>query len=279
MLSPDKVRWILLLLFIFPIYGFSDIKMLFGQSRDQLIYFHSHTATPEELLAASIQRPVFEIDLAWAHSAFHPLIVKDMPYIGHPEECYTVLKNPFPEKNVSLQEFQQFLKSHPSLKVLIDIKDESVFPYLDLFVREVGSERCIVHACIKNWTVIPRGIPIEPHWYREDIDLYSLDEVLSRLNVPCIANCRGFNDAHVQENGLLFKMLEDAKKCKSVVCLGIYYYPGAPLPRKEILEEINREGFYAWVNGNIKDFREKLKNIRYIAMSDDMKQCTSFLTQ
>ncbi len=255
----------------------SDVILpdLFGSPRDHLVYFHSHTVYSKQLEEACSLHPIFEIDLAWAHAAFHPSIINGKPYIGHPEEFYTKLGKPFPVANVSLEEFQDFLKNNPAVKVLIDIKDEATFPYLKEFVKAVGAERCIVHAFIKDWTLVPSEIPVDPHWYREDIDLEALDKLLTSLGIPLVANCRGFSDEHVEANHLISKMGEDAKKYKSIVCLGLYY-PGAPLPKTALLESINEAGYYAWINGNVEGYREKIGHVKHIAMSDEMSQCTPF---
>lgn len=245
----------------------NPIPDLFCHSGKSLIYYHSHTATPKELKMAAMICPVFEIDLAWGHSSFHPSIAKGAPYIGHPEEFYTKMGNPFPADNVTLVEFQNFLKDYPSVKVLIDVKDEATFPFLKGFIKAVGAERCIVHAFIKNWTIAPELL-----WYHEEIDLFAIDKILSQLGVPLIANCHGFSDEHMEENGLIFKMIQDARRCKSVVSLGLYY-PEAPLPNFKFLQLINKAGYYAWVNGNVDQFQEKIGEIQYIAMSDDMQKC------
>lgn len=76
------------------------------------------------------------------------------PFIGHPEEFYTILGNEFPSDNVTLAEFQEFLQKYPSIKVLIDIKDDSTYKnssFLEDLVNSVGNERCIVHAFMSNW--------------------------------------------------------------------------------------------------------------------------------
>lgn len=119
------------------------------------------------------------------------------------------------------------------------------------------------------------GTSIEPHWYREDIDLFALDAILEPLGVPLIANCRGFSDQNIEENALISKMIEDAKVCKSVVSLGLYY-PGGSLPNFKFLKLINSTGYYAWVNGNVSHFLEKIGDIKYIAMSDDIQKCDSY---
>lgn len=260
---------------LMSIFAFSDQTAFSTTKENKYIYYHSHTATPQELSLASRYCPIFEIDLAWAHTSFHPKVLKNHPYIGHPEEYYTKGGNRFPEGNISLEEFQQFLKENPSVKVLIDVKDMAAFDYLESFVKAIGSNRCIVHAAIQNWRIIPSDVSMESHWHREDIELFALDDLLTRLQVPLIANCRGFSDEHVEKNALLQIMINDAKKCKSVIALG-FYYPGVPLPKIEYLEKINEAGYFAWVNGNIDDFEKKLRNLRFIAMSDIMERCTRF---
>ncbi len=243
--------------------------------KDQVIYFHSHTATPTELEAAAIAASkkdiIFEIDLAWATNPFieNKNIRVNQPYIGHPEKFYTELKKPFPSDNVSLEQFKSFLKNNPSIKVLIDLKDKAVFHYLEEFIKEIGNERCIVHAFIKDWTLLPNGQNPDPHWANEDIELSTLNGILEQLNVPLIANCRGFNDQHIREHGLVSKIIENAKRCKSIICLGLYY-PSAPIPNVDYLHSINAAGFHAWVNANDPQFSEKMDNIRYIAMKDTL---------
>lgn len=248
---------------------------LFGRPRDRLIYFHAHIFSLEDLAVAAAMCPILEIDLAWAHSSFYPSICSGRPYIGHPEEFYTIKGKSFPPATISLEQFECFLNNYSSVKVLIDIKDEITFSYLEDFVKKVGAERCIVHAFIKNWTEVPAGMSSEPHWYREDIDLFPLDEILVHLGVPLIANCRGFSDQHVENNKLIVRMLDDASKCKSIVSLGLYY-PEAFLPNVKFLKSINSMGYYAWVNGNVTQFQEKLGEIKYIAMSNDIQKCTNF---
>lgn len=130
------------------------VPNIFGTKGNSFTYFHSHTVSQNELAKAVIVCPVFEIDLAWAHSSFHPLIAKGTPYIGHPEEFYTKMDKPFPVDNVTLAEFQTFLRDNPSIKVLIDVKDEAAFSYLEEFIKAVGATRCIVHSFIKNWTMV-----------------------------------------------------------------------------------------------------------------------------
>jgi hypothetical protein len=153
------------------------------------------------------------------------------------------------------------------MKVLIDIKDEATFPYLKMIATYLGSDRCICHAFIKDWTIVPPNTVEEPHWYREDIDLKSLDELLMELKIPLIANCRGFSDGHIKTHHLVDQMIDAAKKHKSIICLGLYY-PGVPLPDVGLLEKINDAGFYAWINGNISDPDKKIDHIRSIKMVD-----------
>jgi hypothetical protein len=236
---------------------------------DCITYFHSHTATPKELEAASKKDIIFEIDLAWASNLFidNKNIRINQPYIGHPEKFYTEMKREFPVENVSLEQFKIFLKNNPSIKVLLDIKDQTVLIYLEEFIKEIGSHRCIVHAFIKDWTILPKEEAPEPHWTQEDIELAKLGAILDQLNVPLIANCRGFSDQHVKENKLIQKIIDDARKYKSIVCLGLYY-PKAPIPEIDYLQAINAAGFHAWVNANDPQFQEKTCNIRYIAMQD-----------
>lgn len=119
----------------------------------------------------------------------------------------------------------------------------------------------------KDWTIIPLNTVEEPHWYREDIDLKSLDELLMELKIPLIANCRGFSDDHIKTHHLVDQMIDAAKKHKSIICLGLYY-PGVPLPDVGLLEKINDAGFYAWINGNISDPDKKIDQIRSIKMVD-----------
>jgi hypothetical protein len=248
---------------------------IFGRTNHSLVYFHSHTTTVKELKVASELHPIIEIDLAWAHRSFNSSIIEGTPYIGHPEEYYTKLGNTFPVGNVSLTEFQSFLKQNPAVKVLIDVKDQAVFPYLENFIKTVGPDRCIVHAFIKNWTHIPKSVKQDPHWYREDVDLFALNNMLVKLDVPLIANCRGFSNKNIEQNKILSQMIKDSKQCKSIVSLGLYY-PGVPLPDIKFLKIINQNGYYAWVNGNISQLQEKLGMIKYIAMSDDIMRCTKF---
>jgi hypothetical protein len=230
-------------------------------------YFHALNAYPATLQSVCEKDVIFEIDLSYAHSAFNPYVQIATAYIGHPEEFYTQMEKPFPIDNVSLPLFIDFIKNHPSMKVLIDIKDEAVFPYLKMIVTSLGSERCICHAFIKDWTIMPPNTAEEPHWYREDIDLKSLNELLMELKIPLIANCRGFSDDHINTHHLVDQMIDSAKTHKSIICLGLYY-PRAPLPDIALLEKINDAGFYAWINGNITDSDIPTDHIRSIKMVD-----------
>lgn len=246
---------------------------LFNQAWNHLAYFHAPDACQKLLDSVANQNLIFEIDLSWAHSSFNSYVSQGHPYIGHPEEFYTKKGQRFPASNVNILEFQAFLLTHPSIKVLIDIKDETVYPFLKWFIQTVGAKRCIVHAFIKNWTHIPPNTAISPHWYREDVDLFKLNDTLAPLHVPLIANCRGFSDANVEQNRLVSQMINDSKRCTSVVSLGLYY-SGVPLPKIEFLQVFHDAGYYAWVNGNIPDIEKKLGKIRHIAMTDDVKYCT-----
>lgn len=251
----------------------STHPLLFNKVWDHLAYFHAPDASRELLNSIANQNLIFEIDLSWAHSSFNSFVKQDHPYIGHPEEFYTKKGQKFPASNVDILEFQTFLLEHPSIRVLIDIKDETVYPFLKWFMQTVGTKRCIVHAFIKNWTHIPPNTTISPHWYREDVDLFKLNDILAPLHIPLIANCRGFSDTNVEQNHLITQMIKDSKRCVSVVSLGLYY-SGVPLPKIEYLQAFHDAGYYAWVNGNIPEVEKKLGKIRHIAMTDDVKQCT-----
>lgn len=248
-------------------------QAIFNHTWNHLTYFHAPDASHELLDSVANKNLIFEIDLSWAHSTFNSYVREGHPYIGHPEEFYTKLGKPFPSKNIDILEFQNFLIKNPSIKVLIDIKDEAVYPFLQQFIQAVGPKRCIVHAFVKNWTHIPPNATTEPHWYREDVDLFALNDILVQLNVPLIANCRGFSDANVKQNNLVSQMIEDSKRCSSILSLGLYY-PGVPLPNIQFLHAFNDAGYYAWVNGNIPNLEKKLGNIRYVAMADRAANCT-----
>lgn len=249
--------------------------LVFGQVWSQLAYFHAPDASQKLLDSVAKQNVIFEIDLSWAHSSFNTHVREGHPYIGHPEEFYTVKKMPFPSNNIGILEFQTFLMKHPSIKVLIDIKDETVYPFLQQFIKAVGPERCIVHAFIKNWTRVPQNTTRSPHWDREDVDVFKLDGILAPLKVPLIANCRGFNDANVEQNDLVAQMLKDSKQCSSVVALGLFYSKTiGVLPEKKFFQAFHDAGYYAWVNGDIADLDKQLGNIRRIAMTDHVEHCT-----
>lgn len=213
---------------------------------------------------------IFEIDLAYARTAFRKEIRASQPYIGHPEAFYTIMERPFPEENVSLEEFLSFVLDHPRMKVLIDLKSIDALPFLEKMVHQIGKDRCLVHAFIKDWTIYPEGIEKEPHWIEEDIDLEILDRALTNLNIPLIANCRGFSDVHVKENGLIDKILQDSQACSSIISCGLYY-PGAILPDLTLLSKIQNGGYYPWINGNLLS-EEELKKNRYIAMCDTIEK-------
>ncbi|MCH9608761.1 MAG: hypothetical protein S4CHLAM45_06730 [Chlamydiales bacterium] len=241
---------------------------------DQVTYFHTRTVSCDELELAKSRSPMFEIDVAWGYSPFSKNVIKGMPYIGHPQEYYTELGWEYPENNVSLEQFKNFLINYPSIQVLIDVKDIAVLPFVEKFVNAVGAKRCTAHAFVKDWVHIPQGVEQDPHWYCEDIDLFSLDRFFANLAVPLIANCRAFDDAHVEKNGILKRMLVDSQKCESIVALGLYYSPDVQLPKIDFLKRINGAGYAAWVNANVEGFEKRIGDIKYIAMSDDISTCT-----
>lgn len=249
--------------------------LVFNKAWDHLAYFHAPDASQKLLDSVAKQNLIFEIDLSWAHSSFNAYVREGHPYIGHPEEFYTVKKMPFPSNNIGILEFQAFLIKNPSFKVLIDIKDETVYPFLQQFIKAVGPERCMVHAFIKNWTRVPLNTARSPHWDREDVDLYKLDGILAPLNVPLIANCRGFTDAHVKQHDLVSQMIKESKRCTSVVALGLFYSKTiGVLPDIRFLQAFHDVGYYAWVNGDIANLEKTLGSIRHIAMTDHAEHCT-----
>lgn len=229
------------------------VPPLFGATSN-LVYFHSHTCTPGVMDDATAACPLFEIDLAWAHSAFHDNVTKGCPFIGHPEEFYTKLgEEEYPDENVTLDTFVAFINKNKNLKLFIDIKDESLYKgtntvLVDL-INTVGPSRVICHAFIEAWRVKIPGAPELPHWYRENVDLYALDVVLSALDVPLIANCQANSNDFLTHSNII-TMINDAKKCKSVVSIGLYMKDGNHIPQLEFLQAINNSGFWAWVNGN-----------------------------
>lgn len=296
-----------------------DIPPLFGELRDSLVYYHSHITSPEHLEKAEQTCPLFEIDLAWAHSTFIDSIPCGSPFIGHPEEFYTKMGHEFPSENVTLDQFQSFMTTHTDVKLLIDIKDDTTYMAsnaLEVLILSVGAPRCIVHAFIHQWTMLPEGSLPEPHTYREDVNLHALDQKLTALGVPLIANCRGFSIENVEANNIVETMINDALLCESIVSLGIYLPAGSPAPDVRLLRAINNAGYYAWVNGNAECFEEDVldymtgdneyddgmtdcsdsitdmisvysdsssiydynewKDLKFIAMSDDITRCTSF---
>ena len=94
-----------------------SVPPLFG-ARNNLVYFHSHTCTPDILNDAVDACPLFEIDLAWAHTAFNSAVTMGSPFIGHPEEFYTLLgEEKFPEGNVTLEQFLRFMNNNLHIKL------------------------------------------------------------------------------------------------------------------------------------------------------------------
>lgn len=255
--------------------GEETLPMVFGYSALPLCYFHAPDVSIRTLNKAACRPCLFAIDLAFAHTSNNPYVKKDSPYIGQSEEFYTEMHHSFPKDNVDLEFFLSFLEENYFMKVLIHVKDAAVYPILEEFIQKVGPERCMVYAFIKEWNVLPEGAMIEPHWHREDVELSTLDALLIKYEVPLIANCRAFNDMHVEKNQLIEKMVADAKRYKSVVSLGLYY-KDASLPSSSYLKRFNDAGLYAWVNGNIPCLKEKMGNIRYIAVCDHLNDCTAF---
>ena len=201
-----------------------DVPPLFGATNN-LVYFHSHTCTPDILNNAVDLCPLFEIDVAWAHTAFHDKVAVGCPFIGHPEEFYTMLGDKeYPEENVKLDTFLRFLNKHKNIKLFVDIKDEEIYTkttVLKDLMLAVGPNRVICHAFIEAWRVQPEGTQPLAHVYRENVDIYVLDDFLSTYNVPIIANCNAYSNEHLTRSHI-DKMISDTKKCNSVVSLGLY---------------------------------------------------------
>jgi hypothetical protein len=252
----------------------AELPLIFGQQRDQLVYFHAPDASRKTLDGARSTSCLFEIDLAMAESNYHSTLTKGKPYIGHPEEFYTILKREFPKDNVSLDEFKLFLTENPKIHVLIDIKHVAVLDYLADFIKSVGPKKCMVHAFIKNWTILPSKTTPAPHWYQEDMNLFQLDVFLHQLGVSFIANCRGFSDDHILENKIIDQMIKDCRSCHNVIAIG-FYYPAVALPNLEFLSKINEAGYYAWVGANSEEYLTEIGSIKHIGMCDDLRMCTN----
>ncbi|MCI5052787.1 MAG: hypothetical protein MRY21_06615 [Simkaniaceae bacterium] len=232
-----------------------------GQS---VCYFHTRYATLETLEKAREQNAIYEFDLAWAHRKFHPLVTAGAPYIGHPEEFYTIENHPFLKENLSFQALREYLVAHPDLRVLIDIKDELVIPYVAALAREIGKERCLVHAFIREWQPPAEVLKAQAHWVKEAISLKKIEA----LAIPFIANCHAVSREYTESANLLEMMLKSASECKSLIALGLYF-EDISLPALSTLKAINDAGYYAWVNGNLPNIKEQLKEIDYYAMVDE----------
>ncbi len=254
--------------------GSRAYEVLFQGSRS-LFYYHTPKVTPKELEAAISRRASIEIDIAWAYEAFVDGVEKDQPYIGHPQEFYTVLGKEFPKENVTISYAVNQLKLHPEVLVVLDCKDTNAISAVASIVGELGAARCLIHAFIKDWTpdCAKYGVTPEPHWYREDIDLGTIGVFCDTAKVPLIANCRGFSDDVVKQEDLVTRMVADAKHYPSIISLGLYY-PGAPIPAIEYLQTIHSSGFAPWANGN--RYTQPIVDIPVVAMEDDIGLCSVF---
>lgn len=236
----------------------------------QLKYYHSDAVTPEILDACRGKALIFEIDVAVSSDTSFKYTVANKPYIGHPSQFYDIPGRPFPEQNVTIDEFKQYVlkPENRTLKILFDIKNIEVLGYVIEFAKEVGAGRCLAHAFIREWTKeTPEGIETHPHWVAEDMPLAILDEKLTEVGIPLIANCRAFNNEHVAKHGLIDEMARDAKQYKSVAALGLYLKESHN-PKLEYLRAFNDAGYYAWINSN-NDIAP-YEDIRWVGMCDDM---------
>jgi hypothetical protein len=241
-------------------------------SREQLPYFHAPDASSETLADCEGKSVILEIDVAMTSDLTFEHAIVNRPYIGHPSPFYEMPHTSFPS-NVSLEKFKQYLlkPGNESIKVLLDIKNKEVIPYILEFAKEVGKDRCMAHAFISDWTRYPQPseIQIEPHWVDEDLSLEVVDEALQSLEIPLIANCRGFNNDHVEQHKLIQKILEDAKNHKSIAALGLYY--AAPeTPRLDFLHDFNKAGYKAWINANTD--LEEYEGIAWVGMCDNLNR-------
>lgn len=245
------------------------------ESTDKLLYFHANDADKETLAQCRGKAMIFEIDVAITSDTSFVHAIAGIPFIGHPSAFYEMPGREFPESNVSLEEFKQFLlePENKSIKVLLDIKTMHVLPHIVKFAQEIGKDRCFAHAFILDWNQgqQPSNIETEPHWVEEDISLEALDKELQAAGgIPLIANCRGFCNEHVEVHEIIPKMIEDAKRHKSVAALGLYYPESADKPLLKFLRSFNDAGFKAWINANTD--LERYKDIRWVGMCDSMEQ-------
>jgi hypothetical protein len=238
-------------------------------------YYHAHEATQELIEQSAEMDVIFEFDLSIAYNALYPKLKKGAPFIGHPEIFYTSKELPFPVQNLSFEELKDLAKELPHLKILIDVKDWHALPALEQFIQEIGPHRCIVHAFIAEWVTSPKAENPEAHWFLEDVPLKDLDRLLTKYQVPLIANARIFPNAKVADKEHLMYITERAKYFPSIFAIG-FYKDRAPIPEKHLLEQINSAGYYAWVNANQPDYQEKTQGIIHIGMCDDISQCTNF---
>lgn len=242
-------------------------------SREQLPYFHAPDASSKILEDCQGRSVILEIDVAMTSDLDFEHAIPNSPYIGHPSPFYEMSHTSFPPSNVSLEQFKEYLlkPGNESIKVLLDIKNKEVIPYILEFAKDVGRGRCIAHAFISDWTRYPQPpeIPIEPHWIDEDLSLEVVDEALQSLEIPLIANCRGFSNDHVEQHKLVQKMVEDAIGHKSIAALGLYY--AAPeTPHLDFLRGFNKAGYKAWINANTN--LEVYEDIQWVGMCDDLNQ-------
>jgi hypothetical protein len=199
-------------------------------------YFHSHEATRELVEQAALKGVIFEFDLSWAHTAFHPNLKQNTPYVGHPNYFYSIESKKYPENNLSFEEIKTFFLQNPKAKVLIDIKDAVALATLEQFLIDVGSDRCVVHSFIKEWSPAPSDIEKEPHWDTESLSIVELDPLLRKYNVPLIANCRIFPCCDLSSEKHLKKVIKEAKHFSSIFALGLYYNK-APIPASSLLKK------------------------------------------
>ncbi len=237
---------------------------------NQTLYFHTREITPAVLESVEHHDIIFEIDLCYAHTAFNEHVKAGESYIGHPATFYSEKNHTFPKDTLSVDEFIEYAVSHPKLRVFIDIKDPLSMSDLERIVTAVGAHRCIAHAFVTEWCFSPDK---KAYWADEMVDLKPLDELLTRLKVPLIANCYAHSDAFVKEHDIISKMVSRAKECKSVIGLGLYYNV-LSIPDLSILEKINRAGYLAWINGNDPKIGNIPASVRYIAMCDTPALCT-----
>jgi len=213
-----------------------------------LIFWHTHTVKVADVKVAIEQKASIELDLAYNPET-------NAVYIGHPLNFYTEVKQlPLPN-NIDLERAIAMLEKAPEVMVVLDLKDERVFPMVKKIITRLGRERIILHAFVKEWVFnYPEALIPEAHWQFEDIRLAKYQQLIKETNVNAIGAIRVFSNFDLENTTQLQEILK--KKVPEIACLSIYL-PGAKVASLAAYQQIVAAGKLPGVNWDQLNDKEK----------------------